>query len=157
MRCTRSPSSRLALAAVSAVVGIGIASAARAEYRSIGEAAAIMYDGPSLRAKRIYVASRLLPVEVISSDGSWVKVRDPGGDLAWVERKALVDRRTVLVMVPLADVRRAAEEASPVLFQAAQGVALEFSDQSGVQPGWVRVRHRDGALGFIRLREIWGA
>lgn len=144
------------MGALCVAVATGISSPADAEYRSIGEAAVIMYDGPSLRAKRMYVASRLLPVEVISSDGSWVKVRDPGGDLAWVERKALADRRTVLVMVPLADVRRAAEETSPVLFQAAQGVALELPEQAGVQPGWVRVRHRDGALGYIRIREIWG-
>jgi SH3-like domain-containing protein len=137
-------------------VALFATSVAHAEYRSIGEAAAVMYDGPSTRATRVFVASRGLPVEVISSDGTWVKVRDPGGDLAWVERKVLSDRRTVLVTSAVADVRRAADEASPVQFQVAQGVVLELLDQAGAQPGWVRVRHRDGTLGFIRLREIWG-
>jgi SH3 domain protein len=141
------------LVAIAAVFATGVV---RAEYRSIGEAAAVMYDGPSLRATRVFVASRGLPVEVISSDGTWVKVRDPGGDLAWVERKALSDRRTVLVTSALADVRRAADETSPVLFQVAQGVVLEFHEQTGAQPGWIRVRHRDGTAGFIRIREIWG-
>ena len=42
------------------------------------------------------------------------------------------------------------------MFQAGQGVALDLVDQAGATPGWVRVRHRDGTGGFVRLREIWG-
>ena len=39
--------------------------AASAEFRSIGEPAAVLYDAPSTRANKLYVASRNLPVEVI--------------------------------------------------------------------------------------------
>jgi SH3-like domain-containing protein len=131
-------------------------SAAWAEYRSIADGGTIMYDGPSTRAKRMFVATRGLPVEVISSDGTWVKVRDPSGDLTWVERKALSDKRTLLVSVPLADVRQRPEEQGSLVFQVAQGVALDLGDQAGVAPGWVRVRHRDGVTGFVRINQVWG-
>jgi SH3-like domain-containing protein len=127
--------------------------AAQAEFRSIAEAA-IMYDAPSTRATKLYVAGRSLPVEVISTDGAWVKVRDPFGGLSWVERKSLAERRTVLVTAAVADVRTRAEDAAPLAFQAQAGVVLEVV---AVGPfGWVRVRHADGASGYVRITQVWG-
>lgn len=128
--------------------------AAHAEYRSIGDAPAVMYDAPSNRASKLYVAGRNLPVEVIASDGTWVKVRDPFGGLSWVEKKALAERRTVLVTAPTADVRQRPEDAAPLAFQAQQGVVLELLDV-GVT-GWARVRHADGASGYVRVGQVWG-
>lgn len=143
-------------AAALLLVGFVSVWANAAEYRSVGEGGAVMYDGPSTRARPLFVASRHLPVEVISTDGTWAKVRDPSGDLTWVERKLLSERRTLLVTVPLADVRQRAEEQAPLVFQVAQGVALELGDQQGVMPGWVHVQHRDGASGFLRINQVWG-
>jgi SH3-like domain-containing protein len=127
--------------------------AVHAEFRSIAEAA-VMYDAPSVRAAKLYVAGRSLPVEVISTDGAWVKVRDPFGGLSWVERKALAERRTVLVTAPVADVRLRADVAAPLAFQAQTGVVLDVIE---VGPsGWVRVRHADGASGYVRIAQVWG-
>jgi len=136
------------------LVALALPLAAAAEFRSIGEAAAILYDAPSTRATKLYVASRSLPVEVISTDGAWVKVRDPLGGLSWVERKALADRRTVIVTAPVADVRQRAEDAAPLVFQAQQHVVLELVEAGAT--GWARVRHPDGATGFVRIGQVWG-
>jgi SH3-like domain-containing protein len=138
-----------------AVAALALPLAAGAEFLSIGEAAAILYDAPSTRATKLYVASRSLPVEIISTDGAWVKVRDPLGGLSWVERKALAERRTVIVTAPIADVRQRAEDAAPIVFQAQQHVVLELLE-AGVT-GWARVRHPDGATGFVRVSLVWGA
>jgi len=138
-----------------ALVALAVAAplAAHAEFRSIGEVA-VMYDAPSVRASRLYVAGRNLPVEVISTDGAWVKVRDPFGGLSWVERKVLAERRTVLVTAAVADVRARAEDAAPLAFQAQAGVVLEVIE---VGPfGWARVRHADGASGYVRITQVWG-
>jgi len=138
-----------------ALVALAVAAplAAHAEFRSIGEPA-VMYDAPSVRASRLYVAGRNLPVEVISTDGAWVKVRDPFGGLSWVERKVLAERRTVLVTAAVADVRARAEDAAPLAFQAQAGVVLEVIE---VGPfGWARVRHADGASGYVRITQVWG-
>jgi SH3-like domain-containing protein len=135
------------------VLAAAVPLAAYAEFRSIAEAA-VMYDAPSVRAAKLYVAGRSLPVEVISTDGAWVKVRDPFGGLSWVERKALAERRTVLVTAPIADVRLRAEVAAPLAFQAQTGVVLDVIE---VGPsGWVRVRHADGASGYVRIAQVWG-
>ena len=128
--------------------------AAHAEFRSVGEAAAILYDAPSVKATKLYVAGRNLPVEVIATDGAWVKVRDPFGGLSWIEGKALVARRTVFVNVPVVDVRQRPENAAPVAFQAQAGVVLELVEPG--QTGWARVRHADGATGYVRIGAVWG-
>ena len=128
--------------------------AAHAEFRSVGEAAAILYDAPSAKATKLYVAGRNLPVEVIATDGAWVKVRDPFGGLSWVEGKALVARRTVFVNAPVADVRSRPEVGAPLAFQAQAGVVLELVEPG--QTGWARVRHADGATGYVRIGAVWG-
>jgi flagellar basal body rod protein FlgF len=71
-----------------------------------------------------------------------------------VERKALAERRTVLVTAPVADVRLRADVAAPLAFQAQTGVVLDVIE---VGPsGWVRVRHADGASGYVRIAQVWG-
>ncbi len=128
---------------------------AAAEFRTIAENAVVMYDAPSTRAKRLFVATRHYPVEVIASDGTWVKVRDVAGDLAWVERRQLGEAKSVIVSAAIADVRQKPDEQSPFAFQAARGVVLDVAPEQG-PPGWLRVRHRDGATGFVRINQIWG-
>jgi SH3-like domain-containing protein len=124
------------------------------EFRSIGESGTPMYDAPSIRAKKIFVASRYYPVEIVINIDNWVKVRDRAGDLAWVEKKALSDKRTVIVTAPIADIRQAAIDQSPLVFQAQLGVALEVAEPSS--GAWVKVRHIDGVVGYVRINQVWG-
>ncbi len=124
------------------------------EFRSIGENATPMYDAPSVKANKLFVASKFYPVEVIVQVDNWTKVRDVAGDLAWVEKKTLSDTRTVVVTAPLADVRLKPDDGAPLVFQARRGVALEIVEL-GAGP-WVKVRHRDGQTGFVRANQVWG-
>lgn len=125
------------------------------EYRSIASDHTVMYDVPSLRGKKLFLASRFYPVEVIVDLQSFVKVRDVAGDLAWVEKKNLAVKRTVLVNVPLADVRKAPDAGAPLVFQAENNVVLEVVESVG--NGWLKVRHADGAVGYVQLAQVWGA
>ncbi len=124
------------------------------EFRSIGENAATMYDAPSVKANKLFVASVLYPVEVIVQVDNWVKVRDQAGDLAWVEKKALSEARTVVVTANLANVLQSADDSAPTAFQARKGVALEIAELAA--GAWVKVRHRDGQTGFVRANQVWG-
>jgi SH3-like domain-containing protein len=128
--------------------------AAAVEFRSLGERAAVLYDAPSVRADRLYVASRHYPFEVLVKLDQWTKVRDADGAVAWVENKALGERRTVIVTVPLADVRAAPDAQSGLVFEAYKQVLLEVVEAPA--EGWVRVRHRDGQQGYIRVAHVWG-
>jgi SH3-like domain-containing protein len=125
-----------------------------ADFRSVQENAAVLYDAPSRQATPLFVVSRSYPLEVIVNLEAWVKVRDHAGALTWIEKKALSEKRTVLVTAPSVEVRQRAEDGAPAAFSAAQNVALELLE---VAPsGWLRVRHSDGATGFVRAAMVWG-
>lgn len=137
-----------------AALALAAVPAAAVEYRALGERPAVLYDAPSPRADRLFVASRHYPFEVLVKLDQWTKVRDADGSVAWVENIALGERATVLVTVPLADVRAAPDVQSELVFEAYKQVVLEV-----VEPpanGWVKVRHGDGQQGFIRVAHVWG-
>ena len=105
--------------------------------------AAILYDGPTVKASSLYVVNRGYPLEVVVTVEGWVKVRDANGALSWIEAKQLTDKRTVMVKVA----RRRAQkpdDGAPVAFQAQQNVLLELVDVSG---GWIHVRHPKAGSG----------
>lgn len=140
---------------ISLAGAVPLADAAGIEYRSIGESGTVMYDAPSVNAKKLFVASKYFPVEIVVALESWTKVRDSSGDFAWVEKKSLSDRRYVVVTAPVADVRQGPDADAPLVFQAEQNVALEFLEAAGA--GWVKVRHPDGQAGFVKTSQVWGA
>lgn len=138
-----------------ALVLLALAPAAMAgEFRSIAETGTVMYDAPSVRAKKLFVSTRNYPVEVVINIDAWVKVRDQAGDLTWVEKKALSDKRTVVVTAAYADVRQAPNDQAALVFQAQQGVALDVLEHSS--GNWVKVRHADGQVGFLKVSQVWG-
>ena len=125
-----------------------------AEFRSSAANGTILYDAPSKAAVPLYVLSPGYPLEVIVNLEAWVKVRDHTGTLSWVERRALAERRTVLVIAPAAEVRERPEESAPVVFRAMQFIALDLVEVQA--SGWIRVQHADGANGFLRANQLWG-
>jgi len=140
--------------ALAAIVAASPLLAEAAEFRALGDKPAVLYDAPSIRADRLFVASRFYPFEVLVKLDQWTKVRDVNGEVAWVENKALGDRRTVIVTVPLADVRAAPNAQSALVFEAYKQVLLEVVEAPADE--WVRVRHRDGQQGYIRLSHVFG-
>ena len=131
-------------------------SAQAVEYASVAEAdkIAILYDAPSLKAKKIFVVSRYLPLEKVVNLDNWVKVRDSSGSLAWIEKRCLSNKRFVIVTIALASIHQEPEEKSAVIAQAKQQVALEWLADTGT--GWLKVRHLDGATGYVKTTEVWG-
>ena len=124
------------------------------EYVSVSESSAILYDAPSVKAKKLFVVNRYMPFEQIVTLDSWVKVRDRSGGLYWVEKRALSNKRYVFALLPLVDIHAEPDFGSPRLFQVRQQVALERIDSTGT--GWIRVRHQDGNMGYVRSTEVWG-
>ena len=124
------------------------------DFRSVQDSAAVLYDAPSRASKPLFVVSQSYPLEVISESGAWVKVRDHAGALTWIERKSLGTRRTLLVTATVAEARVRPEEGAPLAFSAAQNVVLELVEAGPA--GWLRVRHADGAGGYVRAGALWG-
>jgi SH3-like domain-containing protein len=129
------------------------ASVAALDFRSVTEPAAILYDAPSTKAQKLFILSQGYPVEVVVKLEGWTKVRDDTGEFAWIENNHLSERHTVMVKVAGAEARQAANENSPVVFTAEKSVFLELVDMA---VGWAKVRHNNGATGFIKVSQLWG-
>ncbi|MBC3870949.1 SH3 domain-containing protein [Undibacterium oligocarboniphilum] len=124
------------------------------EFRAVGANPVIMYDAPSLKGGKLYIAPRGMPVEVVFTSGAWSKVRDMTGDLSWVESKDLITRRTLIVRVAGARIRASADDSAALVFSADKFVLLDMAEPAA--GGWVKVRHRDGQLGYVKANEVWG-
>ena len=153
-------SHRIAAALMAAGLGfLGLSESAwAADFRAIANPA-VMYDAPSRQATRVFVAPRGMPVEVVSSLGAWIKVRDVSGDVLWVERTDLGERRSV-VTTTLATVRQQPQDMASEVMQLERGVLLDLVRTTPAPASqtseWIEVRHRDGGSGWVRASEVWG-
>ncbi len=143
-----------ALAALAAFACPFAVQAAGIEFRSLSDVA-VMYDAPSRQARQQFVIARQTPVEVVRTQAGWVKVREPGGMLAWLESSALAAQRTVIVTAERARVLAQPDDAAPLVFEAERRVLLEPVFEPA-PAGWARVKHRDGQAGFVRISQVWG-
>ena len=145
VRRARAPAA-LALALALAGPALG------ANVRAIAVDGAILFEGPSEKSRKAFVAPRGMPVEVVSSLPAWTKVRDLAGDVLWVRAGELGARTHVIAAVALALRRTPAVDAAAA-HRVDRGVLLEFVGSGPA--GWIRVRH-DGETGYVRDDEVWG-
>jgi len=141
---------RLALALL--LLNVSLASHAF-DFVSVAEPA-ILYDANSLKAKKLFVATRYLPLEQVVALANWVKVRDSSGKMYWIEKQRLSSKRYVMVTVPLTIVRNSPADNAEVEFKATQRIGLEWLGNTGT--GWVKVRHEDGSTGYLKADDVWG-
>lgn len=140
--------------AVALAFALIAAPAAAAEFRSAAEPAVVLYDAPSAKARKLYIVNRGYPLEVVVQVEGWVKVRDAAGALSWAETRTLDAARTALVRVPLAVLRQKPADDAPAVAEVRRDVLLDVVE--GVAGNWIRVRHRDGADGYVRAADVWG-
>jgi SH3-like domain-containing protein len=148
-----------ALAAL--VVAVCAPAALAADYKVTNDAPTTVYDAPSQKARPLFLYGRDVPVEVIVTVEGWTKVRDVDGTIGWIANASLADRRELIVRTPTAEVRASADDSAPLVFRAEQNVLLEMAETATsaattASPGWVKVRHRDGQTGFVRIAQVFG-
>jgi SH3-like domain-containing protein len=139
---------------IGAITAQGSAAWAASEFKAIGPGPAIMFDAPSIKGRKLFAAPAGMPVEVVITSGDWSRVRDAAGELAWVDNKSLNNKRMLVVEAAQAVVRSAADDTAPVVFTAVKGVLLELAEP--VASSWVKVRHRDGDIGYAKASDVWG-
>jgi SH3-like domain-containing protein len=155
----RLPNGLLHALVLAALLACGVSVAA--EYRTTTEAPTLLYDAPSAKARPLFVYGRDVPLEVLVVVEGWTKIRDVGGAFGWIPNKQLADKRVLLVRVAVAEVRANPDEAAPLVFRAEQNVLLDLAESAAspgttATPGWVKVRHRDGQAGYVRVSQVFG-
>ena len=131
----------------------GLNAAHAIEFRSVNKAS-ILYETPSETGKRVFIIASGTPVEVVVVADKWIKVRDAGGTINWIDGSALSPRRTLMVKTDRAIIRQNPEASAPPAFEAARDTVLELRAEP--VNGWVQVGHQDGLSGFVRVMDVWG-
>jgi len=153
------PKSSTLAVALAALLAAG--SAPAADYKTTADAPTVLYDAPSAKARPLFVYGRDVPLEVLVVVEGWTKIRDTAGAFGWIANKSLSDKRMLLVRVAVAEIRANPDEAAPVVFRAEQNVLLDLAESAAspgttATPGWVKVRHRDGQTGYVRVNQVFG-
>lgn len=128
--------------------------AAAIDYRSVDVPAAVLYDAPSQKGKKLYLIKAQTPVEVVVRLEGWFKIRDAEGSLAWIEARNVSEKRSLVVTAARGEIRQSDKPEAPVVLLVDKWVGLEFVEAAS--PGWAKVRHRDGVSGYIRSTQVWG-
>ena len=123
-------------------------------FKTVGSKATVMYDGPTILAKKQFIAPAGMPVEVVHTQGSWSKIRDVSGEMSWVHTKSLSEEKSVVIKSDKAKIFSEKDIWSPLIFTADKGVLLSVIENAG--DGWVKVKHDDGSIGFVRATDVWG-
>jgi SH3-like domain-containing protein len=140
------------LIVLATLVGHQVVYAQAKEFRSVS-AVTVLLDGPSPKANKKFIAPKGMPLQILSTVEPFYKVRDAEGFEGFIEKKATSAQRTVVATTLVALRQSAADGGTPVL-QAERGVVLEVLDSSAKT--WVKVRHADGAQGYVKATEVWG-
>ncbi len=130
--------------------------ASATEFRTTREQV-IVYDSPSQKSRRLSILSPDYPVEVLDRDeDGWLKVRDMGGDIGWIDEQSTTVRKRVIVRSPNAEILRLPDTNSRLAFRAERGVILERLSIPD-EEGWIRVRIPNGRQeGYIKTAQVWG-
>ena len=135
--------------------------------RDKGQLAVSEEDG---RFLRVLIASsktkRALEIGGASGYSAiWIAMglRETGGQLVTIEYDPVRAKELAenVKRAGVADIRAAADDAAPVVFRAERDVLLDVvetakSPSATLMPGWLKVRHRDGQTGFVRLSQVFG-
>lgn len=127
--------------------------AAAIDFLSVAEPS-LLYDAPSRQGTPLYAIARGTPVEAVVVLDAWVKVRDSSGDLTWIEKRLLSEKRMLMVAVDLAQIRAQPFDNAVITFDADRDVLLEWVEAGPI--GWAKVRHRDGRQGYVKSLQVWG-
>lgn len=153
---------RCALAALAGLLLALCAVAAQgAAYKVTRDSPTIVYDAPSEKARAQFLFGPDVPVEIVVEVEGWTKVRDVGGTIGWIANKSLADGHELIVRTPTADIRASPDDSAPLVFRAEQNVLLDMDETASSSaatstPGWVKVRHRDGQSGYVRISQVFG-
>lgn len=155
-----------AAVAVVAVLGMSVGRMAHSAPQPRTEPAEPLPRFESLRADKVYLRAgpgpqypiewvyerRDLPIEVLSTDEHWRKVRDWQGSVGWVHQKMVWPRREVIVTGGIRLLHRSPAIDSPVVARAEPGVIGRLVECAGA---WCRIEAGDYA-GWVRRGDIWG-
>jgi SH3-like domain-containing protein len=127
--------------------------ACAAKMVSIAKDEAHLRSGPSLKNEVKWVLGEGFPLQVIKSQGKWLKVKDFENDVGWVYAPLTTSTPHMIVKKKLVNIRSGPGEKYKVTGQARYGVVFRTLERTR---SWVKVKHESGKTGWVASRLLWG-
>lgn len=113
---------------------------------------AVVYDGPSQKARAKFILPGGYFLSPISRVHRWRKVVTHSGEKVWLEEADLRGGQGAIVTAERGAVRARPAASAETVFFAQRGVMMQAIK---VESGWVQVVHPDGESGYILATEVW--
>lgn len=131
----------------------GLAPAQKQSMVSIDRPVVFLRAGAGTNHKALWKLLRGFPLKVLDHRNGWLKVQDFENDVGWVLAKLTGGTPHHIVKVPKINIRRAPGTDHRIVGRAEYGEVLRTLER---RDDWVRVRHYDGATGWVAARLLWG-
>lgn len=112
-----------------------------------------MRTGPGTKYESRWMLSRGYPLQTISRQGDWLKVRDFEKDEGWVFRPLTGNTPHVVVTSTTANIRSGPGTNQRRVGRAEYGEVLRSHAKRG---GWVQVSQQGGVKGWVARQLVWG-
>jgi SH3-like domain-containing protein len=131
---------------------------AAAEMVSIAGDDINMRSGPGTNHQILWKIDSGFPLEIVSTRGEWLQVRDFENSTGWVHRKTTQKKPHMIVKANKGsdqqiNVRSEPSTESAIVAKASYGVVFETLEK---KDGWVKVAHGQGVSGWVDSRLLWG-
>ncbi|MFH1033416.1 MAG: SH3 domain-containing protein [Pseudomonadota bacterium] len=130
------------------------AQAAGREILAVKTKSAKLRQKPSSRSRLLVTFSRDYPLRVLERKKGWCRVEDFLGWEGWLPARRLGNTRTVVVTKNLVNIRRRPSPRGRVVLKAKRFVTFMVLRRQGQ---WLRVKHRDGEVGWLHREVTWGS
>ena len=117
-----------------------------------------MRSGPGVEHVVVWTIGSGFPVEIVSTKGEWLQVKDFEGSTGWVHKKTTQKTPHMIVKANKGtdqqiNVRSEPNTQGAVVAKANYGVVFKTLEK---KDGWVRVEHGQGVSGWVDGRLLWG-
>lgn len=93
------------------------------------------------------------PLQVLSTQGDWLKVTDYEKDNGWIHKSLVVDGNTVIVSGSKSvNMRSEPTTKSSIIANVDRGVVLTKLESRGK---WLKLKHSSGLIGWIYKPLLW--
>jgi SH3-like domain-containing protein len=115
-------------------------------------------QGPSTRSPVLWELGRGFPLKIVDRKGNWLKVSDFESDVGWIYRDLVSRKPHLIVKIGRNKKTRINIRSGPgtnykIIGKAEYGVVFETMERKS---GWVKVRHEEGVIGWIKRSLLWG-
>ncbi len=129
------------------------AQAAKFKMISVSGEKVNLRSGPSVDKSILWEYGKGFPLRITQTKGNWYKVVDFENDTGWVYKKLVAKRPHLIVKKKRVNIRSGPGAKYKLIGKANYGVVFKTLVQ---KPGWAKLQHENGLVGWIRRDLLWG-